>query len=31
VKIKQHLALKKQHPGAGHFCYAYQIGTETTT
>jgi uncharacterized YigZ family protein len=22
-------ALKKQHPNAGHFCYAYQIGTET--
>lgn len=21
-------ALKKQHPNAGHFCYAYQIGTE---
>jgi uncharacterized YigZ family protein len=21
--------LKKQHPNAGHFCYAYQIGTET--
>lgn len=20
--------LKKQHPNAGHFCYAYQIGTE---
>ena len=23
--------LKKQHPNAGHFCYAYQIGTNTTT
>jgi uncharacterized YigZ family protein len=21
--------LKKQHPNAGHFCYAYQIGAET--
>ena len=21
--------LKKQHPNAGHYCYAYQIGTET--
>ncbi|MFV5702818.1 IMPACT family protein [Flavobacterium sp. XS2P12] len=21
--------LRKQHPNAGHFCYAYQIGTET--
>ena len=21
-------ALKKKHPNAGHFCYAYQIGTE---
>ncbi|MGL5112510.1 MAG: IMPACT family protein, partial [Flavobacterium sp.] len=21
--------LKKEHPHAGHFCYAYQIGTET--
>jgi len=20
--------LRKQHPNAGHFCYAYQIGTE---
>ena len=20
--------LRKQHPGAGHFCYAYQIGTD---
>ncbi len=27
--IKKHLDdLKKKHPGAGHFCYAYQIGTE---
>lgn len=23
--------LRKQHPNAGHFCYAYQIGTETIT
>ena len=21
--------LRKQHPNAGHFCYAYQIGTDT--
>lgn len=21
--------LKKQHPNAGHFCYAYQLGTDT--
>jgi len=28
-EIKIHLEqLKKQHFGAGHFCYAYQIGTE---
>ena len=23
--------LRKQHPNAGHFCYAYQIGTNTIT
>ena len=23
--------LRKQHPNAGHFCYAYQIGAETIT
>lgn len=23
-------SLRKQHPNAGHFCYAYQIGTDTT-
>ncbi|WP_338407572.1 YigZ family protein [uncultured Flavobacterium sp.] len=23
--------LRKQHPNAGHYCYAYQIGTETIT
>ncbi|WP_035670540.1 YigZ family protein [Flavobacterium sp. 83] len=23
--------LRKQHPNAGHFCYAYQIGTDTIT
>jgi uncharacterized YigZ family protein len=23
--------LRKQHPNAGHFCYAYQIGTEKLT
>jgi hypothetical protein len=22
---------KKKHPHAGHFCYAYQIGTDTTS
>lgn len=28
-EIKKHLDdLKKKHPGAVHFCYAYQIGTE---
>jgi uncharacterized YigZ family protein len=31
-EVKTHIeALKKQHPNAGHFCYAYQIGTNTTT
>lgn len=31
-EVKPHIeALKKQHPNAGHFCYAYQIGTNTTT
>jgi uncharacterized YigZ family protein len=30
-EIKMHLEhLKKQHFGAVHFCYAYQIGTEKT-
>jgi uncharacterized YigZ family protein len=24
-------SLRKQHPHAGHFCYAYQIGTDTTS
>lgn len=24
-------SLRKQHPTAGHFCYAYQIGTDTMT
>ncbi|MFV7234654.1 IMPACT family protein [Flavobacterium sp. ZB4R12] len=24
-------SLKKQHPNAGHFCYAYQLGTDTIT
>ena len=24
-------SLRKQHPHAGHFCYAYQIGTDTIT
>lgn len=23
--------LRKQHPNAGHFCYAYQIGTDAVT
>jgi uncharacterized YigZ family protein len=28
-EVKQHLeTLRKQHPGAVHFCYAWQIGTE---
>jgi uncharacterized YigZ family protein len=28
-EIKSHLEkLRKQHFGAGHFCYAYQLGTE---
>ncbi len=31
-EIKTHLEqLKKQHQGAVHFCYAYQLGTETFT
>ena len=31
-EIKTHLEqLKKQHHGAVHFCYAYQLGTETFT
>lgn len=29
-EIKLHLErLRKQHLGAGHFCYAFQLGTET--
>jgi uncharacterized YigZ family protein len=24
-------SLRKQHPNAGHFCYAYQIGADTVT
>ena len=29
-EVKQHLeTLRKQHFGAVHFCYAYQLGTET--
>lgn len=29
-EIKSHLEnLRKQHVGAGHFCYAFQLGTET--
>lgn len=29
-EIKLHLEhLRKQHPNAGHFCYAFQLGTET--
>lgn len=29
-EIKSHLEkLRKQHSGAGHFCYAFQIGTDT--
>lgn len=28
-EIKENLEiLRKKHPGAGHFCYAYQMGTE---
>lgn len=27
--VKNYLSiLRKKHPGAGHFCYAYQIGTD---
>jgi uncharacterized YigZ family protein len=30
-EIKQHLEdLKRHHSGAGHFCYAYQLGAENT-
>ena len=29
-EIKEHLdVLRKQHHGAVHFCYAFQLGTET--
>jgi uncharacterized YigZ family protein len=29
TQVKQILeAVRKKHPGAGHFCYAYQIGTD---
>ncbi|MGV3697176.1 IMPACT family protein [Flavobacterium sp.] len=29
-EVKLHLEqLRKQHPNAGHFCYAFQMGTET--
>jgi len=29
-EVKHHLInLRKQHPRAGHFCYAWQLGTET--
>ena len=29
-EVKMHLEiLRKQHSGAGHFCYAWQIGTDT--
>ncbi|WP_284651359.1 IMPACT family protein [Flavobacterium terrisoli] len=32
AEIKIHLdQLRKQHPGAGHFCYAFQLGTESVT
>ena len=28
-EVKGHIEiLRKNHPGAGHFCYAYQIGTD---
>jgi uncharacterized YigZ family protein len=31
-EIKTHLEqLRKQHQGAGHFCYAFQLGTENHT
>ncbi|WP_255700813.1 IMPACT family protein [Flavobacterium anseongense] len=31
-EIKSHLELlRKQHSGAGHFCYAFQLGTETVS
>ncbi len=31
-EAKTHLEqLRKQHQGAGHFCYAFQLGTETLT
>lgn len=29
-EVKPHIdILRKKHPNAGHFCYAYQLGTET--
>jgi|SRR6478672_2235891 len=29
-EVKTHLdVLKKKHPGAGHFCYAFQLGTDS--
>ncbi|WP_375238171.1 IMPACT family protein [Aurantibacter sp.] len=29
-EVKQHIdVLRKQHSSAGHFCYAYQLGTDT--
>jgi uncharacterized YigZ family protein len=32
TEIKMHLEqLRKQHQSAGHFCYAFQLGTETST
>ena len=32
IEVKNHLELlKKQHCGAGHFCYAFQLGTEKIT
>ncbi len=31
-EVKNHLEqLRKQHPGAVHFCYAWQMGTDKTT
>jgi uncharacterized YigZ family protein len=29
AEVREHLdRLRKQHPGAGHFCYSWQIGTD---